>query len=259
MNVYYLGDQTVENIYDEAALKALDPEAKTIWNIRDINRIALTKGGNYVLHLCYNKAGSDKIIVAQQFNVFSIPSVSVNINNMLVAIEENSENRNHRATVFFLGEGTVEDPFDEAEVKAAAISSKTYWGLPAINKAEILKGGNYVIHLYYNVGTSEKRTLALDLTLNERPALSVDANGKINVSYTDPEINNPRAYIYKVDDAAIDNIYDEVALKKIATPSQAWGLSEIQKKTLTPGTYVVHFYYSVGTSAKKTVALKVTI
>lgn len=260
VNVYYLGDQTIENIYDEAALMAFDPEAKTVWNIRDINRIALTKGGNYVLHLCYNKAGSNKIVVAQQFNVFSIPSVSVNNNNMLVAIEENSENRNHRATVFFLGEGTVEDPYDEAAVKAAALTtSKTYWGMKEINSIELKEGGNYVIHLYYNVGTSEKRTLALDVTLNERPALRVDEDNRLVVTYADPEINNPRAYIYKVDDAAVADIYDEAALKKIATPTQVWGLSSINKKTLTPGTYVIHLYYSVGTSAKKTVAIQVTI
>ena len=257
--VYYLGENTVEDIYDEATLKAIDAEPETHWQMTRINRLALTKGGNYVLHLCYNKAGSNKITVAQQFTVFSIPSVSVNINNMLVAIEENFENRNHRATVFFLGENTVEDPFDESEVKAAAISSKTYWGLPAINKAEILKGGNYVIHLYYNVGTSEKRTLALDMYINERPALEVEENGKISVSYTDPEITNPRVYIYNVGDKEISDIYDETALKAVATPNQVWGLSSINKKQLTPGTYVVHLYYSIGTSAKKTVALKVTI
>ena len=257
--VYYLGDQTVENIYDEAALKAIDAEAKTVWNIRDINRIALTKGGNYVLHLCYNKTGSAKITVAQQFTVFAIPTVKVDINNKLVVTEENAENRNHRVTVFYLGEGTVEDPFDEVEVKDVAISSKTYWGIAAINKAELKEGGNYVIHLYYNVGTSEKRTLALDLYLNERPALSVDENGKISVSYTDPEINNPRAYIYNVGDADIVDIYNEAALNAISKPMQSWGLSSINKKQLTPGTYVIHLYYSVGTSAKKTVALKITI
>ena len=257
--VYFLGENTVKDIYDEAALLAIDAEPETVWQMSRINRLALTRGGNYVIHLCYNKPGSNKITVAQQFAVFAIPSVSVNNNNMLVAVEENPENRNHRATVFFLGEGTVDDPFDEEEVNAAAITSKTYWGLPAINKVELKAGGNYVIHLYYNVGTSEKRTLALDLTLNERPALEVDENGKITVSYSDPEINNPRAYIYKVGDAEVADIYDEAALKKIATPTQVWGLSSINKKTLEPGTYVVHFYYSIGTSAKKTVALKVTI
>ena len=257
--VYYLGDQTVEDIYDEATLKAIDGEPETVWKLNYINRLALTKGGNYVLHLCYNEGVSAKLTVAQQFTVDSIPTVSVNINNMLVATEENEENRNHRATVFFLGNGVVEDTFDEDAVAAAAVSSKTYWGLSNINKAELKEGGNYVIHLYYNVGTSEKRTLALDVTVNERPVLKVDKTGKITVSYSDSEINNPRAYIYNVGDAELADIYDEAALKAIATPTQVWGLSSINKKTLAPGTYVVHFYYSIGTSAKKTVALKVTI
>jgi hypothetical protein len=62
-----------------------------------------------------------------------------------------------------------------------------------------------------------------------------------------------------VGDAEIADIYDEAALKAIATPTQVWGKSSINKKTLEPGTYVVHFYYSVGTSAKKTVAIQVTI
>ena len=129
----------------------------------------------------------------------------------------------------------------------------------ALNRLALTRGGNYVIHLYYNVGTSEKRTIALDVTLNERPVVSVDASGKLSVSYTDPAINNPRAYIYNVGDTEITDIYDETALKAIATPTQVWGLSSINKKTLTPGTYVIHFYYSADASAKKTVAIKVTI
>jgi len=198
--------------------------------------------------------------VAQQFTVESIPTLSVNNNNKIVVAEENAENKNHRAVVYYLGETLVEDPYDEAAVKAAAITtSKTYWGLSAINKVELTQGGNYVIHLYYNVGTSEKRTLALDVTLNERPKVSVDLSNKLVVEYTDPAINTPRAYIYKVGDAEITDIYDEAVLKAIATPTQVWGLSSINKKTLTPGTYVIHFHYNVDTSAKKTVAIRVTV
>jgi len=87
----------------------------------------------------------------------------------------------------------------------------------------------------------------------------VDLSNKLVVEYTDPAINTPRAYIYKVGDAEITDIYDEAALKAIATPTQVWGLSSINKKTLTPGTYVIHFHYNVDTSAKKTVAIRVTV
>ena len=258
--VYYLGDNTVEDIYDEAALKAIDSAAQTVWQKTRINRLALTKGGSYVLHLCYNVGAGAKQTVAQMFTVESIPTLSVNINNKVIVTEANAENKNHRAVVYFLGENTVEDPYSETAVKAAAVTtSKTYWGLSEINKLELTEGGNYVIHLYYNVGTSEKRTLALDVTVNERPKLSVSEDNKLVVTYADPEINNVRAYIYNVGDAELEDIYDEAALKKIATPTQAWGLSSILKKQLTSGTYVIHLYYSVGASAKKTVALKVTI
>ena len=259
--VYYLGDKTVEDIYDEAALTAIDAAPETIWQKTRINRLALTKGGNYVLHLCYNVGTGNKMTVAQQFTVESIPTLSVNINNRVVVTEENAENKNHRAVAYYLGENTVDDPYSESAVKAAAIStSKTYWGLKEINGIEMKEGGNYIVHLYYNVGTSEKRTLALDVTLTERPALSVDENNKLVVTYSDASITNPRAYIYNLGDKMVGDLYDEAALKAITTPTQVWGLSEILRKTLTePGQYVIHLHYNVGTGAKKTVALQVTI
>ena len=44
-----------------------------------------------------------------------------------------------------------------------------------------------------------------------------------------------------------------------ATNERRFNATPWFEEQLTPGTYVIHFYYSVGTSAKKTVALKVTI
>ena len=257
--VYYLGDKTVGDIYDEAALKAIDAEPETVWKLKYINRLTLTRGGNYVLHLCYNVGTSAKRTVAQRFTVESIPTLSVNQNNVLVAADGNAENQNHRLTVFYLGNKTVNDPYDETAVSNAAASAKTYWDLPDINKVEITEGGNYIIHLYYNVGTSAKRTLAIEATLTERPKLSVSEDNKLVVTYSDTSITNPRAYIYNVGDADVDDIYDEAALKKIATPTQVWGLSSILKKQLSPGTYVIHLHYNVDTGAKSTVALKITI
>ena len=257
--VYYLGDQTVEDIYDEAALKAIDSAPETHWQKTRINKLALVKGGNYVLHLCYNVGTGAKQTVAQQFTVESIPTLSVNQNNMLIGTEENAENRNHRMTVFYLGDETVEDIYNETAVKNAAISSKTYWGLSEINKVEVQEGGNYIFHLYYNVGTSAKRTLAIEATLTERPQLSVSEDNKLVVTYSDASITNPRAYIYDVGDAEVADIYDETALKKIATPTQVWGIGSILKKQLTPGTYVIHLHYNVAGGAKSTVALQITI
>ena len=256
--VYYLGDKTVDNIYDEAVLKAIDSAPKTVWQKSDINKLTLTKGGNYVLHLCYNVGTGAKQTVAQTFTVASTPTLSINQNNMLVAADENAENKNHRVIVYYLGTKSVTDPFNETEVKNAAIKSWTVWGLTDINKLEILEGGKYVFHLCYNVGTA-KRTVALEATLTERPTLSVSEDNKLVVQYSDASIKNPRVYIYNVGNKTVNNIYDETALNKIATPTQVWGLSSILRTQLAPGTYVIHLYYNVGSSAKSTVALKITI
>ena len=88
----------------------------------------------------------------------------------------------------------------------------------------------------------------------------MDENNKLVVEYSDASISNPRVYIYNLGDKMVSDIYNEEALKAIVTPTQAWGMSDILRKTLTdPGQYVIHLHYNVGTSAKKTVAIQFTI
>ena len=271
IEIYYLGEQTVEDITDAAALKALVGEPEIVWKATYINAKALIAGGNYVIHLCYNIGTSAKMYVAQQFTVNAIPNFKIDANNMFVAIDENADNNNHRATIFNMGALDLEsiDIYDETAVKNAAISSETIWGLTNINNVEITKASNYIVHLYWNVGTGVKRTLAVAATLYERPVVTITADNKINATFVDTAvITNPRAQYFYFGENSIEglDIYNADALKAAATitSSTIWGQSSINKTQLKErGNYVVHFYYNekIGDagSVKKTVAITTTI
>jgi hypothetical protein len=233
--------------------------------------MALIDGGNYALHLCYNIGTSGKIAVAQQFTVNSIPNFTIDANNMFVAIDGAADNNTHRATIFNVGDLDLEsiDIYDEAAVKAAAISSETIWGLDKINEVEITEASNYIVHLYWNVGTGAKRTLAVAATLYERPVVKITEDNKINATFVDTTvITNVRAQYFYFGENSIEglDIYNADALKAAATTTSAtiWGQKDINRKTLTDrGNYVIHFYYNekIGDagSVKKTVAITTTI
>lgn len=274
VELYYLGDKTVADITDAAALKALVGDPEIIWRETYINRITLIDGGNYVLHLCYNIGTSAKISVAQQFTVNAIPDFKINENNMFIAVDENADNNNHRATIFNMGDLNLEsiDIYDEAAVKNAAVSSETIWGLNAINDVEITEAGNYIVHMYWNVGTGVKRTLAVAATLYERPVLTVTQENKLNVTYVNTEvITHARLQYFYLGDRTATDIYDTAALQEMAvtTSNTIWDKSSINKTVLTErGNYVIHFYYNEVTydadgnklgSVKKTVAIEKTI
>ena len=270
IEMYYLGEQTVEDITDAAALKALVGEPEIVWKEKYINKTALNKGGNYVIHLCYNIGTSAKMYVAQQFNVFAIPTMKIDVNNMFHVTDENAGNTNHRVTIFDMGETNLEelDIYDETAVKNAAVSSQTVWGLKDINNIEITEAGNYVVHLYWNIENGNKRTLATEAVLYERPVFKVTAENKLNVSYVDTEIiTNPRATYYYFGENSIDgiDIYDVNALKAAATTvsSKIWTKSTINKTVLTErGNYVIHLDYNAnveGNSYMRTVAITTTI
>jgi hypothetical protein len=64
--IYYLGDQTVEDIYDIEALKAIDPDPICFDNQKQIaERGVLTEKGNYVLVVYYNYVGSSRHMLAE--------------------------------------------------------------------------------------------------------------------------------------------------------------------------------------------------
>ena len=162
--VYYLGNRTVTDITNEAALKALDPTAKTSWGLSEINKIQLWKSGNYVVHLQYNIGKSVKYIVAKEFTVaFDGLTLDV-VGNQLVAADPDNTYLHHRAVVYYVGDELV-NPENEAEVKAAAITETTYWGLNSINNAKLTQSGNYVVMLHYNLANSPKLTIAIAVTI----------------------------------------------------------------------------------------------
>ena len=269
---YYVGDAEVEDIYDTAALQALDPEAQTIWQKVRINQLALNKGGTYVLHLEYNLgAGGAKETVAQAFTVYAIPTFTIDQNNMFNVIDENAGNKNHRVIIYTMGEEIPEglDIFDDKAVAAAAVSSETVWGLGNINAIEIKEAGNYIVQLQYNVESGDKRTIAVEAILYERPVFTVTEENKLNASYENTAvIVSPRVTYYYFGQNSIEglDIYNAAALKAAATTTSAqyWNLSVINTLVLTErGNYVIHLDYNekvdgVG-SVKKTVAITTTV
>ena len=280
--VYYLGDQTVEDIYDTAALDAIDPSAALSENIiyhkMFIDKTALTKGGNYVVHLCWNIGTGPKITKAQQFSVFAIPTLTLDVNNMLWMSDENAENNSHRLVIYKMADDLDLDSYDiynETAVKADAIeTSKTYWGAAEINGLEIYERGNYIIHLYYSVGTSAKRTIAIGTFLNDRPVAGVTDENKLSMSFTDPDITNERVYYYYFGQNSTEglDLYNKTALQNAAvsyTTNAIWTKNTISKTELKElGNYVIHFEYNVKTydeegnatgSAKKVVVVETTI
>ena len=258
--VYKLGDKTVEDPTDEDALEAIDETAQTYWGKSEINRILLTDAGNYVVMLKYNVGNSAAFRVPMVLGVSADPKLLIDGNNRIMVVDENATNTNHTVTVYYLNDAKVENPYDEAAVKHIAVDSLTYSGLVDINNAEIVKGGNYVLYLSYEMSTGVKRTLVLNTTVTERPAIYLDEENRLFIECSDPAIINPRVYIYHLGDKTVDNIYDENALMEIATPSQLWGEKVIAKTQLTdPGNYVLHLHYNIGTGERMTVAIKVAI
>ena len=267
--VYYLGETEVEDIYDVAALKAIDAAPETVWQKSAINKLALTKGGTYVLHYQYNIGTSAAYTVAQSFTVEAIPELKIDQNNMFIAFDANAGNTNHRVTIFTMGDNTVEDIFDDKAVAAAAISSRTVWGLSEINKIEITEAGNYIVQMYCNIPSGAKRTIAVAATLYERPVLTVTEENKLNAFYVDTAvITNPRVTYYYFGETSVEglDIYDANALKAAATKVSAtiWTQNTINKTVLQDrGNYVIHLDYNekVGDtgSVKKTVAITTTV
>ena len=125
--------------------------------------------GNYVIHLDYNakvEGGSYKRTVATTTTVYDItkPVVTLGEGNKLVASNANVDATNLRATIYKLGDETVENIYDEAALKKIDSAAATKWGLGEINKVQLADAGNYVILVKYNLGTST-RTVAFQFTV----------------------------------------------------------------------------------------------
>ena len=141
----------------------------TIWTQNTINKTVLTDRGNYVIHLDYNEkvgdAGSVRKTVAIATTIYdpTKPTITVDENNMLVAASENIDATNLRAIIYNLGTETVEDPSNEAALKAIDSAAATKWGLTEINKAQLDAANNYVVILKYNLVTAT-RSVILEVT-----------------------------------------------------------------------------------------------
>jgi hypothetical protein len=140
--VYYLGTQTVADVYDEAALRAIDAEPVTYWGLDRINKLILTKPGNYALLLNYNQDKSAKKTVAQlvQAEALTEPVIAgVGADYKLKVSDEDATHRYHRATVYYLGEKTVDNLADESALRAIDGDAATYWELRSINNVQLLE------------------------------------------------------------------------------------------------------------------------
>ena len=170
---YYFGEKSIDGIdlYDVSALKAAATKVSaTIWNQSRIHKTELKDRGNYVIHLDYNEkvggAGSAKKTVAIAATIYdpAKPTLTLGEDNKLVFASTNADATNYRATVYNLGDQTVENIYDEAALQAIDSAAATKWGAGEINKVQLTEGNNYVILVKYNLGT-QTRTVAFQFAL----------------------------------------------------------------------------------------------
>ena len=262
--VYYLGEQTVADVYDEAALKAVDADPVTYWGLNRINNLILSKPGNYALLLNYNQGKSAKKTVAQlvQATALTEPVIAgVGSDYMLKVSDGDATHKYHRATVYYLGDRTMENITDESALRAIDGDAVTYWQLRSINNVRLLEKGNYAVVLHYNLSNGAKRTVASLITIDlEKPTLRV-LDGELIVADPQNRFLNHRASIYYLGEANAADIYDEDALRALDPGAKTkWGLFDINRTHLTaPGNYVILLHYNLPGSAKMTVAMKTTV
>ena len=259
--VYKLGDKTVEDPADEEALSEIDSDPQTHWGIKNINKILVTDAGNYVLLLKYNPGPGSPTIVPMVLAVNDAPKLVVDDDNRITVYEQNTANKNHELTVYYLGDAAVADPENETEVRSTAVSEKTYTELSEINELMIGKGGNYVFYLRYETADGVIHTVTLAKTLTTRPVLHIDEENRLSVENEDETLRYFRAVVYYLGDQTASDIYDIESLTDMASnPITYWEIKRINKVVLTePGTYVIHLHYNILSGEKKTVALRVTV
>ena len=260
---YYIGDETVADIYDEAALKKLDPVAKTYWGVETINKIILQNPGNYVIQLHYNEGKSAKKTVAMLARAEVLPAPvieGVSADYKLVVTDADSSHTHHRATVYYLGEKNAEN-YDETQLKTEDPVAVTYWGLDQINKIRLYQKGNYAVVLHYNLSNGVKRTVTSTITVDlERPILFAQ-NGKLTVADVKDQYINHRVTVYYLAEASVADVADEALLKKLDPAAKTyWGLENANRVQLNKsGNYVVILGYNLPGSAKMTTAIQMTI
>lgn len=166
LTVYDLGNATATDPNNEADVAEAAINTQSYTGIDEINNQVLTKGGNYVLYLRYETAdGTQQTIILPTTLENSRPNLSVDAENRLVVTCEDENVINFRAFVYYLGDQTVLDIYDEVTLEDLAGKPEAYWGLKRISQVQLQKPGTYVIYLHYNIGTGPKQTVVTKLTV----------------------------------------------------------------------------------------------
>jgi len=165
LTVYYLGKTEATGLTDETNVKEIAISAETYTDMVSMNEAAITQGGNYVFYLHYEAADGSKQTITITEELISRPSLRVDGENRLVATCDDEKIINFRAFVYYLGDQTVTDIYDEAALEELGGAPVVYWGMKKINSAKLNEPGIYVIHLQYNVGIGPKETVALKVTI----------------------------------------------------------------------------------------------
>lgn len=166
LTLCYMGDMEVADPSNDTIVKNTAIKTETYTGIQQINEITITQGGKYVFYLQYDAADGTKRTVILTETVDSRPALYVDENNRLVTSCDDENIINFRAYVYYLGDQTTSDIYDEKELKNLSSNPVAYWGIKAINNAVLKKPGTYVIHLQYNVGVGPKETVARKVTIN---------------------------------------------------------------------------------------------
>ena len=183
-------------------------------------------------------------------------------NNKLVFADAEKKNLYHRAVVYYLGDKTVSDITLTNPLLAIDPTAKTYWGIEEINGVQLLKGGNYVVHLFYNTADSAKVKIAKQFTVDTAmPTMELVGGFKLNVTAGADVIGNYRVTAYYLGGNTNVDIYDEAALKAIdPTAKTYWGLGQANNvQFLQNGKYVVYLSYNIGKSAKQSIVAEFEI
>lgn len=167
LSVYYLGEEEMEELADETVVAAASASVETYTDMVAMNEAAITQGGNYVFYLHYEAADGSKQTITRSEKLISRPALRVDAENKLIASCDDAQIRNFRAVVYYLGDQSVTDIYDEASLEELTGEPVTYWGMQKINGATLRDPGNYVIHLRYNIGTGPKKAIALKVTVEK--------------------------------------------------------------------------------------------
>jgi hypothetical protein len=257
VTVYYLGEDNVSDIYDVDTLEFIAATTKTYWGLGGIKKALLENAGNYVLHLQYNTGkDSAKTTVAKAVSIETNATISRVDGYKLQVTDTDTLHRFHRATVYFVGNKTV-DIYDLEALKEINPNAKTYWGINAINKVQMATPGKYVIYLSYNLENGVKQTVVAEFDVKlPVPSVWLEENGQIGT--TVPKAVVHRNYeIYYLGDQTVEDIRDIEALKAIdSDPIKFDNQKQIAERGVLSekGNYVLVMYYNYAGSVRQYIA-----